>query len=416
MTGQNNIAGLWADFEAICDCGGRLSGTSSEAKALDLLKVLGSKATSVTAVVESVSYHGWQALTSNLTGPDDKTYRVNSLVRSVATPEGGLNAEVIDLGRGSPDDFKAHRTEIAGRIVMVRHELMFGPNTIHRQKKYDAAVKAGAVGFLIVGPVSRSLVSGSVGCGDENRIPAGGISPETAKQLNRDNNGMPLVQLCIETTEKDRVAENLFFDLPGKGPGSIILSAHIDGHDLAESAMDNATGLAVALDVARRLAPDMGSWERGLRLAFFNVEEWALIGSAHHVAGLTDNEKADIALNVNLDSVAGGDRLTALTSEFSGVEPFLSRCAVDAGIDLELFRPLQMNSDHANFAVASIPAFRLVAGFADPTAATRLVLTDRDVRGQVNKDEFVRAARLTETIVRSALVADADEVAKWRRV
>ena len=65
---------------------------------------------------------------------------------------------------------------------------------------------------------------------------------------------------------------------------------------------------------------------------------------------------------------------------------------------------------------ASIPAFRLVVGFADPTAATRLVLTDRDVRGQVNKDELVRAARLTETIVRSALVADADEVAKWRRV
>ena len=65
---------------------------------------------------------------------------------------------------------------------------------------------------------------------------------------------------------------------------------------------------------------------------------------------------------------------------------------------------------------ASIPAFRLVAGFADPTAATRLVLTDRDVRGQGNKDELLRAARLTETIVRSALVADADEVAKWRRV
>ena len=65
---------------------------------------------------------------------------------------------------------------------------------------------------------------------------------------------------------------------------------------------------------------------------------------------------------------------------------------------------------------ASIPAFRLVTGFADPTAATRLVLTDRDVRGQVNKDELVRAARLTETIVRSALVADADEIAKWRRV
>jgi hypothetical protein len=54
--------------------------------------------------------------------------------------------------------------------------------------------------------------------------------------------------------------------------------------------------------------------------------------------------------------------------------------------------------------------------FADPTAATRLVLTDRDVRGQVKPDELVRAARLTETIVRSALVVEADEVAKWRRL
>ena len=158
MTDQNNITRLWSDFEAICDCGGRLSGTTSEAKALDLLKVLGSKAMGVTPVVESVFYHGWQALTSNLIGPDDRSYPVNSLVRSVATPEGGLNAEVIDLGRGSPDDFKARRTEIAGRIVMVRHELMFDPNTIHRQKKYDAAVKAGAVGFLIVGPDRKSVV------------------------------------------------------------------------------------------------------------------------------------------------------------------------------------------------------------------------------------------------------------------
>jgi hypothetical protein len=58
----------------------------------------------------------------------------------------------------------------------------------------------------------------------------------------------------------------------------------------------------------------------------------------------------------------------------------------------------------------------LVAGFADPTAATRLVLTDRDVRGQVKTDELVRAARLTETIVRSALIVEADEVAKWRRL
>ena len=62
MINQNNFARLWSDFEAICDCGGRLSGTTSERNALDLLKVLGSNAMGVKPVVESVFYKGWQAL------------------------------------------------------------------------------------------------------------------------------------------------------------------------------------------------------------------------------------------------------------------------------------------------------------------------------------------------------------------
>jgi hypothetical protein len=74
------------------------------------------------------------------------------LVRSVATPPEGLTAEVVDLGRGTPEEFAAHRGEIAGRFVLVRHELMFAAGTIHRRRKYDLAREAGAAGFLIAGP------------------------------------------------------------------------------------------------------------------------------------------------------------------------------------------------------------------------------------------------------------------------
>jgi aminopeptidase YwaD len=415
MMTQDDSARLRTDFEALCDCGGRLSGTPSEARAVSLLKTMGTNAMGVEPIVESIPYLGWKALHAELTGPDGANHPINPLVRTVPTAGTGIKAEVIDLGRGSLEDFAAHKSEIKGRIVLVRHELMFDPNTVHRRVKYNAAVEAGAVGFLIAGPVAGSMVSGSSGRGGEHGIPAGGISPETASRLSKTANGWPSVKIRIETVESEQVAENLIFDLPGTGPGYVVLSAHIDGHDLAESAMDNGTGLAVALAVSRRLAPEIGKLQRGLRLAFFNVEEWALIGSDRHVTNLTQTEKDGIALNVNLDSVAGGDNLAALTSGFAGIEPFLSACASDADINLDLYRPLQMNSDHANFAIAGIPAFRMVAGFADPTAATSLVLTEKDVRGLVKTEELERAAHLTETIVRAALAADSEEVARWRR-
>ncbi|WP_375572733.1 M28 family peptidase [Seohaeicola saemankumensis] len=405
---------LWRDFIAICDCGGRQSGTPSEQKATALLKQLGQDASGVQARVENVPYGGWEAVSGALDLPNGKTNPINPLLRTVATAAEGLTAEVIDLGRGTMDEFEAHKHEIAGRIVMVRHELMFNPGTVHRRLKYQAAVDAGAVGFLISGPVEGSLVAGSSGRREEPGIPAAGISPETAQSLRRVSSGWPKVTLHIETRTYDTIAQNLIFDIPGSCQEWVVLSAHIDGHALGESALDNASGLAVALEVTRQLAKSVASGTRGLRLALFNVEEWALTGSAVHLAAMKKAEHDAIALNVNLDTVAGADALTALTSGFEGVEPFLLECASAAGQSLGLFRPLQMNSDHGNFAAAGIPAFRLVAGFGDYKAPTSLVLTDRDKRDLATLDQLANASKLTLEIVSQALKADSAQVLTWR--
>ena len=409
-----NTDRLQVEFEAICDCGGRLSGTGSELQAVELLKALGAAATGVDVRAERVTYRGWRATDSELTGPDGERYPLNPLVRSAATPPQGIEAEVLDLGRGTPEEFEAHAHEIPGRIVLVRHEPMFAPGTIHRRFKYRSAIDAGAVGFLIAGPAPGHPVAGSSGRGEEPGIPAAGIAPETALALGRTSQGRPRVRIRLSTEEAPASAENLFFDMPGRTSEWVVLSAHIDGHDLGESAIDNATGLAVALEVARRLAPVANRSRRGLRLAFFNVEEWALTGSAACVAALDSAERDRIALNVNLDSVAGGDRLTALTSGFAGLEPFLLRCAEEAGVALDLFRPLQMNSDHGNFARAGIPAFRLVAGFGDPAASVRHVLTPLDRRALVPRAELGRAACLAAAIAGTALEIDTREAQRWR--
>ena len=411
---MNRFPRLQGDFAAICDCGGRLAGTASAAAAVELLARLGEAATGVAARREVVPYAGWQGRGARILLAGGEAIACHPLVRTVATPAEGLKAEVVDLGRGTPEEFDAHAPEIAGRIVLVRHELMFNAGTIHRRVKYERALAAGAVGFLIAGPLEGSLVAGSSGRSGEAGIPAVGISPETADRLWPTADGFPSLRLFVETVEAPAEAQNLFFDMPGREDGWVVLSAHIDGHDLAESAMDNASGLAVALSVASEIARSGERPRHGLRLAFFNVEEWALLGSKVHAERLSQSELQRIALDVNIDSVGFGKRLTALTSGFAGLEPFLLRRADECGVPLRLFRPLQTNSDHANFAAAGIPAFRLVAGFGEADAAGRLVLTEGDTRDKVDVGALRDAARLTHAIVAGALAADLGERTAWR--
>jgi len=242
-----------------------------------------------------------------------------------------------------------------------------------------------------------------------------GISPEAAASLARTSKGRPKARMLIEATEAPATARNLIFDLPGQTDEWVVLSAHIDGHNLAQSAMDNASGLVVVLAVARALAASVKNQKRGLRLALFNVEEWALTGSAYHVGELTARQRDSIALNVNLDSVGIDAKLTALTSGFRGIETLLLSQSEQTGVPLGLFRPLQWNSDHANFALAGIPAFRLVAGFNDVTATTRLVLTAEDTREKVTGNALADAFRLTRQIVAQALGASAQEAINWRQ-
>ncbi len=193
-----------------------------------------------------------------------------------------------------------------------------------------------------------------------------------------------------------------------------MLSAHVDGHDLAESAIDNASGVAVALAVARALAPAVAGFRRGLRLAFFSVEEWCLAGSRRYVEGLSGAERDAIALDVNLDSVAGAPALTALTSDFPELDGFLDGVAADAGRRLGRYRPIMENSDHANFARADIPALRLVAGFDAPASNLRHLLTTGDTRALVAPAELAAAARLAAAIVVAACTAPDTTTRAWR--
>jgi hypothetical protein len=118
--------------------------------------------------------------------------------------------------------------------------------------------------------------------------------------------------------------ENVVIDLPGETDELVIVVAHYDKTDinplvlpslllnglldplvnwsfLSEGAIDNATGVAVALALAR--AARERPFRRALRVLLVGAEESGLRGSRAHAARLTRDEWRRLAFVVNIDGV-----------------------------------------------------------------------------------------------------------------
>jgi aminopeptidase YwaD len=405
-------AALWSDFLALCDCGGRRAGTDSEAKALQLAEKRLSEV-GANVRVEHVPYAGWKCRQAALSLPDGTALACNPLLGSQSTSPDGVTAEVVDLGRGTAKDFENRAAEIRGRLVLVRHEYPFSAQHIHRRRKIAWAMERGAAGFIIANPHrGAGPVTGSSGRAGQHGIPAVGTDYESAEMLSHADDAVHLTSVGEDYAAGTSV---LSLDFPGRGPGWVVLSAHIDGHDLAESAMDNATGVAAALAVARACSARVADCRRGLRVCLFSAEEWALAGSQCYVDRMSVAERDEIALNVNLDTVGGDHHLTALTSEYSELDPYIKAVARAAEIELNTYEPMMANSDHYNFARHGIPAMRLVAGFDRPESNVRYILTKQDTRDKVKPSELRGGAQVAAMLVWRALTMSDSEIRRLRK-
>jgi aminopeptidase YwaD len=397
---------MWADFQSLCDLGGRLAGSVSEAAALAFARQRLAAVPGAKVRDDPVEYPGWRCRTAQLTNAmTGVSLQCTPLLGTASAA--GLVAEVLDLGLGRPEDFERHANRIRGRIVMVRHEYPFATGHVHRRVKLGLAQQMGAVGFLIAHPEPGvGAVSGSSGRNGGAGIPALGIGVKAGEVFRRSPDGtLPTAHIVIDGDDHPARTRMLIADLPGRGLDWVVVSAHIDGHPHGESAMDNATGVAVALGLARLLAPHVSGCPRGLRICLFTAEEWGLIGSRIWLERMDEAARRLMVLNVNLDSVGGAPGLAALTSGFERLDAWVKDTAALAGLPIATHLPLMANSDHANFAAHGIPAVRLIAGFNLPDSNLRLLLTAADTRDKVHPEELDYALRLATTLTWHALAA-----------
>jgi hypothetical protein len=110
-----------------------------------------------------------------------------------------------------------------------------------------------------------------------------------------------------------RRERNVIADLPGRGEGHVIVSAHYDSVWRGPGAIDNATGVEGVRRIGEQLAGrDLA---HGVRLVAFAAEEIKLTGSRYYVDEANLRGELDEIIGVvNLDCIARGEKLEILAS------------------------------------------------------------------------------------------------------
>lgn len=284
----------WRLLESLVGVGNRMAGQDGERKGARVVADAFEDAGLRDVTIEEFGIPGWwrgeAALSLETTYDGD-----HEVIGLPGTPGGTVEASLVDVGYGSLSEFQ--ETDVEGKIAMTSSESP--PETdrwLHRMEKYAAAAEAGAVGFVFRNHVEGCLpATGEIGY--HNRpgpIPAVGISKELGARLRRADH--PTCELRVDARNEPTRSRNVEAVVGPDTDEEVLLTAHVDAHDIAEGANDNGAGCAVVAEAGRLLANvDL---ETRVRLLTFGSEEIGLYG-AYHWAETHDLDRVKCVLNVD---------------------------------------------------------------------------------------------------------------------
>ena len=178
------------------------------------------------------------------------------------------------------------------------------------------------------------------------------------------------------------IGHNVVAKLPGRTPEAVVYGAHHDhlgmdedkvaaGEDgIYNGAIDNASGVAMMIEIARAFAAAPGPLERTVYFVTFTAEEAGLLGSDHFAAN-PPVPLGQMVANVNVDSgnlYGETDDIVGIGSERSDLAGLLAAAADAEGLtvtpDNAPSAGLFYRSDQLAFARGGVPAVFLGTGDA----------------------------------------------------
>lgn len=347
----------WEVLTDLVDIGNRMAGHGGEAAAADLLaEALGSYARDVE--VSEFDVRGWHRGPSSLIHEqsDGRTQKYDSDTAIIAlpgTPAGAVEADLVDVGHGTPEEFA--EVDLSGKVAMASSASPPGHDRwIHRMEKYVNALENGAEAFVFRNHVEGSLPpTGEVGYHERPaQIPAVGVSAELGARLARHAKGDSTVRIDIDCQNEPAVSRNVEGVVGPDTDREVLVSAHLDAHDISEGAADNGFGCALVVEIGRLLSRVADDLDTRVRLVTFGAEEMGLWGADHWVE---HNDHDDVKCVLNLDGLSDSADLWLGTNGFESFEPVFEAVADDLDMSLTIDETVTRNSDHWEFVEEGIP-------------------------------------------------------------
>jgi carboxypeptidase Q len=305
------------------EIGGRVTGTPEMAKAVEW-GVAAFRAAGVDVHTEKYTLPvTWSEGNTRLEllGPVKFPLRLKAEGWSPATPAGGTEATVVDVGYGTDDDFSKAGTSIKGAILLVHsdigstwadlfNEYLRPPVTI------DHALKGGAAAILWIGARERLLLYRHTNslAREIDKIPQAVLAREDGLRLARTFAAYPgKVRVRFDMPNKiggPMEQQNVVAEIRGyeKPDEVVILGAHLDSWELGTGALDNGCNAALVVEAARAIKATGLLPRRTIRFVLFSGEEQGTIGSFEYVKAHRaelDKIRAMITFDAGIGRVTG---------------------------------------------------------------------------------------------------------------
>ncbi len=352
------------------EIGGRVSGSPEMAKAVDWA-VAAFRAAGVEVHTEKyILSTTWSEGTTRLEvlGPVQFPASLVSEGLSPATPPGGLEGTLIDVGDGTEAEFARAGSSVRGAILIVHTGIsytwqdLFG-EYLQPPPIIDRAVKAGAAAILWTSQRERKLLYRHTNSldGKIEPIAQAVVAREDALRLQRAAATYPgkvRVRLAMPNKIGGPVDQfNVVGEIRGyeKPDEIVVLGAHLDSWELGTGALDNGCNAAMVIEAARAIKASGLLPRRTIRFILFSGEEQGLLGSWAYVQahrGEMDKYRAAVIFDSGTGRVTGyslGGRRDIEPAVRDILRPFASWDVDNHTYDAEA------GSDHLDFLLEGVP-------------------------------------------------------------
>ena len=305
--------------------GQRLSGSEGAAKSViwgeKIMREVGLDSVWLQPVIVPHWVRGEKEIATYTLNGMQKNVPICALGFSIATPESGILAEVIEVK--SLEEARALGNKMEGKIVFFNRP--FDDTLINTSSAYGGCVDQRVNGAAVCGEfgakgvIVRSMTNsiddfphtGTMSYGNlpiEKYIPTAAISSRAANILSNDLKTNPNLQFYFKQS-CETLPDAPSFNVVGEIRGSetpenfVVVGGHLDSWDLGEGAHDDGTGIVQSLEVAYLFKKNNIKPKNTLRIVFFMNEENGTRGAKEYAALSKMNKENHIA---GLESDFGG--------------------------------------------------------------------------------------------------------------